>query len=196
MGYYDGNTVTALWNYAQHFAMNDNSYNTQFGPSTPGALNVISGQTNGAIAATSLNGPSSAVIADGVGGLTVIGDYDPLADVCCSSSTGYHADLSGKNIGDLLNAAGLSWGWFQGGFDLTAKNPNGTSGCGRSTVSPITGLTAADYSPHHQPFQYYQSTKNPTHARPSNVDERWFAPIRRPITNTISMIGSTRSEGE
>ena len=23
MGYFDGNTVTALWNYAQHFAMND-----------------------------------------------------------------------------------------------------------------------------------------------------------------------------
>ncbi len=37
MGYYDGNTVTALWNYAQHFAMNDNSYDTTFGPSTPGA---------------------------------------------------------------------------------------------------------------------------------------------------------------
>ena len=49
MGYYDGNTVTALWNYAQHFAMNDNSYDTNFGPSTPGALNVISGQTNGVI---------------------------------------------------------------------------------------------------------------------------------------------------
>src|SRR6202521_2149306 len=47
MGYYDGNTVTALWNYAQHFAMNDNNYTTQFGPSTPGALNLISGQTNG-----------------------------------------------------------------------------------------------------------------------------------------------------
>ena len=26
MGYYDGNTVTALWNYAQRFAMSDNSY--------------------------------------------------------------------------------------------------------------------------------------------------------------------------
>src|SRR4051794_29423777 len=25
MGYYDGNTVTALWNLAQHFAMSDNS---------------------------------------------------------------------------------------------------------------------------------------------------------------------------
>ncbi len=47
MGYFDGNTVTALWNYAQHFALNDNNYTTQFGPSTPGALNLISGQTSG-----------------------------------------------------------------------------------------------------------------------------------------------------
>src|SRR5882724_6499068 len=47
MGYFDGNTVTALWNYAQHFSMNDNSFNTVFGPSTPGALNLVSGQTHG-----------------------------------------------------------------------------------------------------------------------------------------------------
>ena len=46
MGYYDGNTVTALWNYAQNFAMNDNSFGTNFGPSSPGALNLVSGQTN------------------------------------------------------------------------------------------------------------------------------------------------------
>src|SRR3984957_1807721 len=25
MGYFDGNTVTAMWNYAQHYAMSDNS---------------------------------------------------------------------------------------------------------------------------------------------------------------------------
>ncbi|WP_228489064.1 alkaline phosphatase family protein [Raineyella fluvialis] len=47
MGYYDGNTVTGLWNYAQQYAMSDNSYSTVFGPSTPGALNLISGQTHG-----------------------------------------------------------------------------------------------------------------------------------------------------
>src|SRR5580692_3421395 len=47
MGYYDGNTVTAYWNYAQNFAMNDNSYSTTFGPSTVGAINLVSGQTNG-----------------------------------------------------------------------------------------------------------------------------------------------------
>jgi phospholipase C len=58
MGYYDGSTVTALWNYAQHFAMSDNSYNTNLGPSTPGALNRVSGQTNGIIQTTVLNGPA------------------------------------------------------------------------------------------------------------------------------------------
>ncbi len=37
MNYYDGNTVTGLWNYAQNFAMSDNSFGTTFGPSAPGA---------------------------------------------------------------------------------------------------------------------------------------------------------------
>src|SRR6201996_8310479 len=32
MDYYDGNTVTALWNLAQHFSMNDNSFSSNFGP--------------------------------------------------------------------------------------------------------------------------------------------------------------------
>jgi phospholipase C len=169
MGYYDGNTVTALWNYAQHFAMSDNSYNTQFGPSTPGALNLISGQTNGIIQSTALNGPNTSFeVADGQGGYTMIGDGDPLGDVC-SSPTRFQANMSGKNVGDLLNAAGVTWGWFEGGFDLTIKNPNGSTGCSRSTVSPVTGLTETDYVPHHQPFQYYTSSANPTHARPSNV---------------------------
>ena len=67
MGYYDGNTVTALWNYAQHFAMSDNSFGTNFGPSTPGALNLISGQTNGV---TENDNGTGAIIADGNGGFT------------------------------------------------------------------------------------------------------------------------------
>ena len=50
MDYYDGNTVTGLWNYAQNYAMSDNAWDTTFGPSTPGALNLISGQTHGATA--------------------------------------------------------------------------------------------------------------------------------------------------
>jgi phospholipase C len=168
MGYYDGNTVTALWNYAQHFAMNDNSYNTQFGPSSPGAVNLVSGQTNGIIQSTVLNAPSNNEVADGQGGYTLIGDADPLNDVC-AGPTKFQVNLSSQNIGDLLNAAGLSWGWFQGGFNLTITNPNGTTGCNRSTVSPITGLTEPDYVPHHEPFQFYVSTQNWAHTRPTSI---------------------------
>lgn len=167
MGYYDGNTVTAMWHYAQHFALSDNSFGTTFGPSTVGALNLISGQTNGVNAY--INGTGSEV-SDGQGGLTVIGDPDPLYDVC-ASPTRNQVQMSGQNVGDLLNAQGVTWGWFAGGFDLTRKNTNGTSGCKRRTASSfISNFTSADYVPHHQPFQYYASTANPTHARPTSVD--------------------------
>jgi phospholipase C len=164
MGYYDGNTVTALWNYAQYFAMSDNSYDTNFGPSTPGALNLVAGQTNGV--AQNLNG-TGAIIGDGNGGYTVISDADPLNDMC-STSSGEVFQMGGKNIGDMLNAAGITWGFFEGGFDLTITNPNGSTGCNRSTTSKITGVNKKDYIPHHQPFQYYASTANPTHVRPTS----------------------------
>jgi phospholipase C len=167
MGYYDGNTVTAYWNYAQHFSMSDNSYGTGFGPSTPGAINLISGQTNGAI--NDLNGPG-ALVDDGNGGLTDVGDADPTGDVC-STTSGETFQMSGLNIGDLLNTAGVTWGFFEGGFNLSIVNPNGTTGCGRKTTSTVTNVLKADYIPHHQPFQYYPSTANPTHARPNSVWE-------------------------
>ena len=182
MGYFDGNTVTAMWNYAQHFALNDNNYTTQFGPSTPGAINLISGQANG-VAAT-LN------VFDGSGNLlhgtheafgdaahihsniTEIGDGDPLQDVC-SNPTLDQVTMAGKNIGDLLNAKGITWGSFMGGFDLSVVNANGTTGCARETNPTAPGtpaFTSVDYIPHHAWFQYYASTRNPTHARPSSVE--------------------------
>ena len=77
--------------------------------------------------------------------------------------------MRGRNVGDLLNAAKISWGGFMGGFDLATTNPNGTSGCKRSTDSAVVGHKVTDYIPHHNWFQYYASTANPTHARPSSV---------------------------
>ncbi len=164
MGYYDGNTVTALWNYAQFFAMSDNSYDTNFGPSTPGALNLVAGQTNGVTQV--INGGD--VISDGNGGLTLFGDSDPIGDVC-STTTGSLIQMGGTNIGDLLNRAGVSWGFFEGGFDLTIVNSDGSTGCHRSTTSLVTNVRKTDYIPHHQPFQYYPSTINAQHTRPTSV---------------------------
>jgi phospholipase C len=176
MGYYDGNTVTAMWNYAQHYALNDHSFGTTFGASTQGAINVVSGQTNGVNVI--LPGAASGTIADGQGGLTLIGDEDPAYDVCSSSTA--TVQMTGKNIGDLLNAAStpVSWGFFEGGFNLSITNANGTTGCvaGEGGNSRSTGAVnipgnpaKADYIPHHQPFQYYASTANPTHIRPAST---------------------------
>jgi phospholipase C len=161
LGYFDGNTVTAYWNYAQYFAINDNSYSSTFGPSTPGVINLVSGQTNGVTTGT------GGTVDGGAGSLTVIGDPDPLGDVCSGSS---QVQLGGKNIGDLLTAAGVSWGSFMGGFNLNIKNSNGTTGCNRSSTSAISGTTG-DYIPHHSFFGYWASTANPNHTRPKSIAE-------------------------
>jgi phospholipase C len=165
MGYYDGNTVTAIWNYAQHYALNDHSFGTTFGPSTVGAINLVSGQTNGVTAGQNASG---VMVDDGSGGSTLIGDADPEGDACSPASAAT-VFMTGKNIGDLLTAANVSWGWFQGGFDLTITNPNGTTGCSRSTTSAVTHYTMHDYDPEEEPFQFYATTQNLQHTRPTSV---------------------------
>jgi phospholipase C len=121
MDYYDGNTVTGLWNYAQHYAMGDNSYGDTFGPSSPGAIALAAGNTGNVDVAHEANSPSVAtslkpnadLTEDGNGGFSLTGDAQPYWDDC---STRDAVALKGKNIGDELNEAGLSWGWFEGGF--------------------------------------------------------------------------------
>jgi phospholipase C len=197
MAYFDGNTVTGLWNYAQRFAMDDNSFGTMFGPSTVGAINLASGQTGNAVIALTFSRGAIATTSQPV---TITGDPDPGLDDCGAdkggSKTGQGTvELSGKNIGDLLNAKGVTWGWFQGGFAPTvAATATTPAVCGSMSIqhqytplgaskpvlivpnpSPINGGTSttnihtptADYVPHHEPFQYYPSTRNPHHLRPS-----------------------------
>jgi phospholipase C len=179
MGYYDGNTVTALWNYAQNNAMSDNAFTDTYGPSTPGALEAISGQTNGMQIVKSSR--SSYYVADGQGGLTMINDVDPGADVCSSATD--QAMMTGKNIGDLLNAKNITWGGFMGGFNLSTTNGNGTTGCLRSTMSTVVGAATADYIPHHNWFQYYASTANPKHSRPTSMAAVGYTTV--PNTTTV-----------
>ena len=174
MGYFDGNTVTALWNYAKHFALSDNSFGTTFGPSTPGALNLISGQTNGAIGSCALEPASALCVAtpdslstkfgvDVVQG-SVVSDPQPMFDDCSSREA---VAMTGPNVGDLLNAHGITWGFFQGGFKPTAV-VGGKAVCGAAHVGS-NGNMQVDYIPHHQPFQYFASTANPHHMPPSAV---------------------------
>jgi phospholipase C len=141
MHYYDGNTVTGLWNYAQNYAMSDNYWDTVFGPSTPGALNLVSGNTYSGTA-------------------VINGDPDPNGDAFGTQSAVTTPSMYGANVGDLLNDKGVSWGWFQGGFnDRNAQTAN------------VGGAASEDYSPHHAPFQYYASTANSAHTAPADGSE-------------------------
>jgi phospholipase C len=267
MGYFDGNTVTAMWNYAQRFAMSDNSWGTTYGPSTPGALNLISGQTAGAVVHSwggskgptgqltdsvvsttsndvffigSNNPKVNADVLNAAGmsvpqlvqTATLVTDLDPYLDDCGTDHGGtatsnpanpfsFTVELTGRNVGDLLNEKGITWGWFAGGFrTAAAANPNTTdpthplqgvsndpfgtvtfgglandgqaTGVGTANFGPAKCAAAhilhpdatttfdgkanlhpmrTDYNPHHSPFQYYASTRNPHHLPPASVAE-------------------------
>ncbi|MBY8879417.1 alkaline phosphatase family protein [Streptomyces sp. PLK6-54] len=188
MDYYDGNTVTALWNYAQNYSLGDNSYSSTYGPSTPGALNLVAGQTHGVISVdpkTGTENPKQTATPDaytvvspdakGVG--TVINDPDPAFDDCSDNShasSNALASMQGKNIGDLLNEKNVTWGWFQGGFRPSTAwdgKQGDYASCAGSTHTNVGGASSVDYSPHHSPFQYYKSTANPHHLAPKNTAE-------------------------
>jgi phospholipase C len=216
MDYYDGNTVTAMWNLAQHYSLSDNFYDSQFGPSTPGALNLISGQTNGTVLEPA--GATSSSVANG----TTIGDTEPFFDLCSNNTTadtadpgnanqpdpgGTTAQLTGKNIGDLMNSAGMTWGWFQGGFTPGATVPAGATtdplsdagstvnynegplarpACNTSHTN-IGGASVQDYVEHHEPFEYYASTANPMHNAPAAVSDVGVSdPANTPIDSAVN----------
>lgn len=197
LGYFDGNTVTALWNYAQHFALGDNFFATMAGQSTRGALNLVAGDVFGALCrpvspsppdasivhvddggtVPACNGPVDATtIAAPTNGTvgTLVDDADPFWDVCSQHDN--TVALSGRNVGDLLNEAGVSWGWFQGGFTLSEEGTCASSHP-RVAYDLAVGIDPAtdpdrltDYVPHHNPFQYFSSTANPRHLPPTSVD--------------------------
>jgi len=156
MDYYDGNTVTALWNLAQKYAMSDNSYTTGFGPSTPGAFNVTSANTYGAIcgpASATINDPTCAAPAgldtttaansnitvpatQDPGPGTNYSDADPTYDICTYLPSANGGDgrtaassltMGGPNIGTELDSANVTWGWFEGGFDNGFVPGHGTA---------------------------------------------------------------------
>jgi phospholipase C len=159
MGYYDGNTVTALWNYAQNYAMSDNFFDTEFGTTVMGHLNLISGQTHQTFEPGNVQktGSKSFVIRNG----SVIANLDSALDDCKGTPVNGQpvasVEMTGANVGDLLNAKGISWGWFYGDF------------AAQQGSTPTHAVCSSDYDVHYDPFQYYPSTANPHHLPPSST---------------------------
>jgi phospholipase C len=206
MDYYDGNTVTGLWNLAQQYALDDNGYGTGYGPSTPGALNVTSAQTYGAIC-----GPSSDTINDSAcsappgldtsdvtasditvpaaqspGPGTDFSDADPTYDICSYLPSSDGGDgraatstltMGGPNIGTELDSANLTWGWFEGGFDNGYVPGHGTA----PTVAQIC-------SEEHQNVGGSNVTDYIPHHEPFQYYAATANPMHLPPTS-VAMIG-------
>ena len=198
MNYYDGNTVTALWNYAQHFAMSDNSFGTNYGPTLPGHINLVSGNTHGLVLHNAV--ANSGVFINPVDhSITMTQINVPgFLDDCSGDSAGTKVtvEMTGKNVGDLMNEKNVTWGFFQGGFLPTTPaafdaqghliSPAACNSMHIAHQSDINGKTYVvqnptinpgadvhvlekDYSFGVNPFMHYASTKNPHHLRPSSV---------------------------
>lgn len=189
MGYFDGNTVTALWNYAQQFAMGDNFFATTSGQSTRGHLNLVAADTYGVICGDqgSVIGPdiplcgepadSTDTAAPTNGSLTTYNvDTDPFWDICSDDNPNATTAFDDRpTIGNLLNEAGITWGWFQGGFttdsegECTSSSPMVAFDLATGVDPETDPLRIPDYIPHHNPFQYFRSTANPMHLPPTSV---------------------------
>jgi phospholipase C len=155
MGYYDGNTVTALWNYAQNFAMSDAFFDAEFGTTVMGHINLISGQTHQAGLPA-----GSADVAKKVTHGTIIANINPdhTLDDCSTAASSATVKMTGHNVGDLLNKAGVTWGWFYADFGPATPAAPGV-------LATCTDL----YDAHYDPFNYYPQTANPHHLPPTSL---------------------------
>ena len=111
-----------------------------------GHLNLISGQTHQTSVAS-----ISGKVANG----SVIANLNAGFDDCGGTGT---IQMTSKNVGDLLTAAGITWGWFYDSFAREGSKADGTAIC------------SSGYNNHYDPFMYYASTSNPHHLAPSSVD--------------------------
>ena len=196
LGYFDGNTVTALWNYAQHFALSDNFFAAMSGQSTRGAVNLVAGDVFGAVCRPVRPSPPGATIVfvDGGGTVpecggpvdsttiaapsngtlgTLVDDVDPFWDVCSEERN--TVALTGRNIGDLLTDAVDSLGLVSRRLHALARRHMRDSHP-RIAYDLAVGIDPAtdperliDYVPHHNPFQYFPSTANPRHLPPISL---------------------------
>ena len=129
MDYYDGNTVTALWNYAQHYSMSDNAFGTTYGPSTPGALNVTAAQTYGSIC-----GPASATINDSPCAAPPGFDSSNVLDSNLTTSASGPTSVADQPAA----GQGTAYSDADPTYDICSYAPSADGGDGRAPSSTLT----------------------------------------------------------
>ncbi|MGA7522268.1 MAG: alkaline phosphatase family protein [Acidobacteriaceae bacterium] len=162
MAHEDCHTVPFLWRYAHRFTLYDHIFQAMYGPSTPGNIDLIAGQTGQTQAARHPNEKFKSLATPGE---PVVNDYEPdfgpyaftkQANAPHQLDQTYATlmlSLSGRkapeakvdtddvkdDIGELrrLNQQAIPWAWYQEGF-----------GNGQGNHHPA-------YIPHHNSPQYF-----------------------------------------
>jgi phospholipase C len=143
MDYYDGNTDTGLWNYAQRYGMSDNSWDATFGPTMIGSLNMFGATTYSSIT-----------------GSTYISNTNPVWD----DIDGQSGEMGGGNIGTLMNERGVSWGWFEEGFQTPSTSD-----------SNVDGHSSAMFGSIYDTPDWWQATSNEDHTASAANNEIGFS---------------------
>ncbi len=98
------------------------------------------------------------------------------------------------NIGERLNAAGISWAWYNEGWNAV-KPWAMKSAFGRDSGSAVVD-TGRLYVPHHNPFQYYPSWFNNVRAGHIRDSEDFFADARAGTLPAVSFVKATGEHDE
>ena len=178
MDYFDGNTVTGLWDYAQNYAMSDNNYHrvravharrAQSGSGNTGASYAVSPTDTNKVVADP--GTVSALNSDGLG--TIYGGAGRRLPTAPTAATPAARTPSPWGYRPVRTSATCSTPGTSPGAGSRAapRRPAPTPPVTRCAAPPpenIAGATVQDYVPHHDPFQYYKSTANPKHLPPTS----------------------------
>jgi phospholipase C len=168
LGYYERQDIPHYHRLADEHVLFDHFFQGMTGGSTGNALYLVSARSAvwphaPANLRGSLKPPVFDLPYDAHGVLIndlppLNGPTEPWGDLEFSPPP---ADQSYPNIGDRLSAAGISWAWYNEGWNRVKPWAMKTA-FGRDSGSAVID-TPRIYVPHHNPFQYYPS---------------WFANVR------------------
>ncbi len=103
-------------------------------------------------------------------------------------------DQTYPNIGERLNAAGVSWAWYNEGWNAV-KPWAMKSAFGRDSGSAVVD-TGRLYVPHHNPFQYYPSWFDNVRAGHIRDSEDFLADARTGRLPSVSFVKATGAHDE
>jgi len=169
MGYFDISS-TYLWKLARQFTLGDAMFHSAFGGSFLNHAFLVC-----SCAFKWPNAPEGIVARlDASGAMVKDGQVSPAGDAINTSYSVYLHSPNDKDpsklvppqtmphIGDRLDAKGIAWKWYSGGYaDAAAGHP------------------AADFKFHHQPLAYFQNLAPGTPAQQAHLQD--YADLLRDI---------------